>query len=111
MDQQTIQGIENENELIEYIFDNYYEKMFRFAESYVYDSQLAEDMVQDVLLGFLEKKTKLVKSESIFSFLLTSVKHKCIDHIRKVNIEDKKNFAIKSKKKREKKKNVSRRKK
>ena len=89
MHKQAIQYINDENELIEHIFDNYYEKMFRFAESYVYDSQMAEDIVQDVLLGFLEKKTKLVKSESIFSFLLTSVKHKCIDHIRKINIEDK----------------------
>lgn len=91
MNNRDIQGIESENDLVEYIFDNYYEKMFRFAESYVYDSQMAEDIVQDVLLGFLEKKTKLLKKESIFSFLLTSVKHRCIDHIRKRNIEDEKN--------------------
>lgn len=75
-------------EVIEYIFKNHYEQMFRFALSYVYDYQIAEDIVHDVLLKFIEQKNKLQKNDSLFSYLLSAVKNKSIDYIRKYNIED-----------------------
>ena len=33
------------------LFDTYYEKLYLFAEKYIYDSDKAHDIVQDVFLS------------------------------------------------------------
>lgn len=36
------------------LFDTYYEKLYLFAEKYIYDSDKAHDIVQDVFLKIWE---------------------------------------------------------
>ena len=41
------------------LFDTYYEKLYLFAEKYIYDSDKAHDIVQDVFLKIWENAERL----------------------------------------------------
>ena len=68
------------------IYISYYAKMKRFACRYVFFDEDAENIVHDVFLDLLERKDVLASHINILAFLFTSVKNKCIDHIRNQSV-------------------------
>ncbi|MDY4043493.1 MAG: RNA polymerase sigma-70 factor [Marinifilaceae bacterium] len=69
------------------LFEQYYERLVLFAESYVSKTELAEDIVQDVFLDFLSRKD-LASIEYTRSYIFSCVKNCCIDYLRKLKITD-----------------------
>lgn len=69
------------------LFEQYYERLVLFAESYVGDLKTAEDMVQDVFLTLLSR-TDFNKVEYSRSYLFSCVKNGCVDYLRKLKITD-----------------------
>lgn len=67
----------------ESLFLEYYEPLVKFANRFVYDIQIGENIVQDVFLKMWENRDKLEFGNSIKSYLYTSVKHLSINHLQK----------------------------
>lgn len=57
--------------------------MKRFACRYVLFEEDAENIVQDVFMDLWEKKETLTSHINLMAWLFTSVKNRCIDHLRK----------------------------
>lgn len=69
------------------LFNQYYERLVLFAESYVGDLETAEDMVQDVFLSLLSR-TDFNEVEYSRSYLYSCVKNGCVDYLRKLKVVD-----------------------
>ena len=62
---------------------NEYQKRFiRFAIFYVRDEMYAEDIVMESFMYYWENRHKLPSDTNVPAYILTTVKHKCIDHLR-----------------------------
>ncbi len=69
-------------------FYNTYNKRFTsFAYMYVRDMNLAEDLVQEAFAYYWEHKDSLSDDTNIPAYVMTSVKHYCIDYLRRKQLE------------------------
>ena len=73
------------------LFDTYYEKLYLFAEKYIYDSDKAHDIVQDVFLKIWENAERLELTSSIQHYLFASVRNGCSNYLKSLQIEDRNN--------------------
>ena len=64
------------------LFDNLYNSLCLFANKYVENQELAEDVVQEVFIKIWEKKIEFQEKENIKSFLYTAVKNKSLDVVK-----------------------------
>ena len=64
------------------VFETYYPRLLRFANTYVDDRFEAENIVQDVFLKLWEKRASLPADINMQAYLLTMVKNQCMDFLR-----------------------------
>lgn len=67
------------------LFEKEYNGLCRYAMTFMQDSHLAEDVVQDTFIKIWEQKKDLVGNPQIRFYLLTAVKNNCISALRKQN--------------------------
>jgi RNA polymerase sigma-70 factor (ECF subfamily) len=85
--------IKNRNlKVYEALFTNYYPQLVRFAEGYIFDKQECEDIVQNLFIYFWENAEKVNLDLSIKSYFYQSVKNRCLNHLRDLQIHDKHNL-------------------
>lgn len=65
----------------DFIYTSYYKKAFRFAQSYVHDEMVAEDLASEALIALWEK-TKIETVEQIAPLLLIILKNKALDYLK-----------------------------
>jgi RNA polymerase sigma-70 factor (ECF subfamily) len=65
------------------LFDREYQNLCRYALSYLQDSHLAEDVVQETFVKFWEQKKELVASPDAKYYLVTAVRNNSITALRK----------------------------
>ncbi|MFD2036235.1 RNA polymerase sigma-70 factor [Belliella marina] len=65
------------------LFDSYYFELVIFANRDLKDVELARELVQDVFVALWEHKESLVISISLKAYLFTTVKNKCLNHLKK----------------------------
>ena len=66
------------------LFEKYYARLCDFARRILSDEMLAEDVVQDVFLAFIERSESAeIEANSIRSYLYRSVKNACLNKLRK----------------------------
>ena len=70
-----------------FIYTFYYKRAFRFAQSYVHDEMVAEDLVSEALITLWEK-TKIEKKEQIAPLLLTILKNKALDYLKHEQVKN-----------------------
>lgn len=70
------------------LFEYYYTGLVVFADRYLHDLEMAEDIVQSVFVRLWENR-QAIKSTSIRHYLANAVKNNCIDLIRKKETEKK----------------------
>ncbi len=70
------------------LFDNYYPELIQFAHRFVFDKDMCKDFVQEVFVKLWEKRSEL-DIKSLKWYLHTSVKNKCLTHIRNLGVKDK----------------------
>ncbi|MDR0976869.1 MAG: RNA polymerase sigma-70 factor [Prevotellaceae bacterium] len=63
-------------------FTRYRPRFVRFACAYIRDEAMAEDIVVDSMIYYWENRGRLPADTNIPAYILTSVKHKCIDYLR-----------------------------
>ncbi|OEK07268.1 hypothetical protein BFP71_05075 [Roseivirga misakiensis] len=81
LQQELSQGSEK---AFENVFLKYFKVLTVFAKKFVGDLQIAEDLVQEVLVKLYENRKTAQFHTSLKAFLFQSVRNKCIDHLRSV---------------------------
>lgn len=67
--------------------DEHGDALFRYALFRLQDAQIAEDLVQETFLAALRGKDSFAGRSSVRTWLFGILKHKIIDHIRKISRE------------------------
>ena len=73
----------------EIIFNEYFLQLARFAEGMLFDSKLADDLVQDLFLNLWKNAENLTIDRSVKGYLYTSIRNKCLNELKKLQIHDK----------------------
>lgn len=68
------------------LFELYKPQFVVVARSYVRDAMVAEDLVMDCFISFWENRNKTETVHNIPSYILTSIKHRCLNWLRDQNI-------------------------
>lgn len=88
-DEVFIKGLRRrDNRVFGSLFEKYHASMFRFAETFVFRAEVAEDIVQEVFIKLWEKPDIHIE-RSLKSYLFLMVRNRCIDYIRTLQVEDK----------------------
>jgi RNA polymerase sigma-70 factor (ECF subfamily) len=58
------------------------DEMYRFAKRFVLSSDEAEDVVQDLMMKFWQKKEELATFGNIRSYAMRSVKNECLNRLK-----------------------------
>lgn len=66
----------------ETIFNDHYEKLCRYAQSFLGDKDEAEEAVQASYLGIWEKRAALDITDSIKAYLFRTVRNRCLNAIK-----------------------------
>ena len=62
-------------------FNQYNGRFMAFAATYV-GKDAAEDIVMDAFLYYWERRNSLKNSTNLPAYILTTIKHKCLNHLR-----------------------------
>jgi RNA polymerase sigma-70 factor (family 1) len=65
------------------LYSRYFNKLYYYTLKFLADTNLAEEVVMDVMLNIWQKKHLLQSDRCISSYLFRSVKNKLIDYSRK----------------------------
>ncbi len=71
----------------EILFKKYCQSLIYFSRRYVFDKQIAENIVQDVFAGIWQKRQNLDPSQSIKAYLFAAVKNESFKYLRHINVE------------------------
>ena len=63
-------------------FLDYQQRFIYFAHMYIHDEALAEDLVIEAMMYYWENIERLPDDINIPAYVLTALKHKCIDYLR-----------------------------
>lgn len=64
-------------------FMDYQQRFVHFARTYVHDEAVAEDFVIDSMMYYWENKDRLSADTNVPAYVLTAIKHRCIDYLRR----------------------------
>ncbi len=67
------------------VFNKHYEELCRYAFKFIRDTAICEDIVQELFFQLWVNRRKTNVKQGIRGYLYTSVKNRCIDHIRKTS--------------------------
>lgn len=77
-----------EIQLFNYLFVNYKGRFIHFARTYVDDEAVAEDITVESFMYYWENRMKLASHSNILAYILTVVKHKCLDYLRQSHVRE-----------------------
>jgi len=65
----------------------YYKRFYRYAYYYVNNVQTAEDITHDAILYYWENRNKLSPETDVLGYLLLTVKNKCLNYLKHLQLE------------------------
>ena len=71
------------------LFDRFYRPLSVFASNYTDDLETAKEIVQDLFVSIYENRKSLVITTSLKSYLFQSVRNRCLNHIKHIQVERK----------------------
>ena len=69
------------------LYDKYYQWLCNYVFKLCENKKLSEDIVQDTLMKFYEKRSKITISSSLKNYLFTSCHNQFLQHLRKKKIK------------------------
>lgn len=69
------------------LYEEYKWRLVRFAQGYVTVNEIAEDIVNDSFMYYWENRQSIA-DQNLSSYLLTVVKHKCINYLKHLALEE-----------------------
>lgn len=79
-----------------HIYDDLYPGFVRFAYSYVRDHAVAEDIVAESIIYYWERRNSYSSELNVPAYILTAVKHKCLNHLRHQAIKEESSDELKN---------------
>ena len=70
------------------LYQDYHLQFVRFANTYVRDSIIAEDVTTEAIIYYWENRSKLENESNIAAYILTVIKHKCLNYLRHIQIHE-----------------------
>ncbi len=64
------------------LFHQYFHRLSAFCYQYISDVAIAEDLVQDTFISLWDKRADFDHPLALKSFLYTTVRNKCLNHIK-----------------------------
>jgi RNA polymerase sigma-70 factor (ECF subfamily) len=75
-----------DQEAFRQFFENYYQALSAYANSFLNDTTLAQDISQEVFIKFWEKRSLFENEISAKSYLYTAVKNTCLNHFKHLKV-------------------------
>ncbi|MBX2923820.1 MAG: RNA polymerase sigma-70 factor [Chitinophagaceae bacterium] len=69
-------------EALKYLFNRYYDKLFRYVAVFIKSDQVAEELVMDVFMKIWLGRDMVIHIENMDAFLFRVAKNKAIDFLR-----------------------------
>lgn len=76
------------------LFDHYFSALAAFGYKYVADPDIVKDMVQEVFIASWEKRADFNHINALKSFLYTSIRNKCLNHLKHQAVQKKHESAL-----------------
>ncbi|SEG19393.1 RNA polymerase sigma-70 factor [Parabacteroides chinchillae] len=73
--------------LFSILFEKYKEPFTLFANSYIRDRVVSEDIYVEAMMHYWEKRHELPSDTNIPAYILTSVKNKALNHLRHLDVK------------------------
>ncbi|MDR1500322.1 MAG: RNA polymerase sigma-70 factor [Tannerellaceae bacterium] len=70
------------------LFIEYRERFVRFAYTYIMDQTVAEDFTTEAFLYYWENRDSLAPGSNIPAYILTTIKHKCLNYLTHARVRD-----------------------
>lgn len=70
------------------LFADYQKRFIRFANSFVRDQAVAEDITVDSFMYYWENRHSLNHDTNIPAYILTTVKHKCLNYLEHIRVRE-----------------------
>jgi RNA polymerase sigma-70 factor (ECF subfamily) len=68
------------------LYVDYLERFIRFANTYVHDFPVAEDIAVDAFVYYWENHQTLPENTNIPAYIITTIKHKCLNHLEHLRV-------------------------
>lgn len=69
------------------LYTEYRTRFVRFANTYVRDGSVAEDIATEAFMVYWENRANLNSDSNIPAYILTVVKNKCLNHLEHVKVQ------------------------
>nr|WP_320057801.1 RNA polymerase sigma-70 factor [uncultured Bacteroides sp.] len=69
-------------------FADYQQRFIRFAFTYTRDEVIAEDIVSESMMYYWENKERLPQETNLPAYVLTTIKHKCLNYLRHIQLKE-----------------------
>jgi len=76
-------------EAFEEVFKHFFHPLSAFAFKFVKDVAVVEDLLQEVFISFWEKRQDFDHPAALKSYLYTSVRNRCLNHVKHLAVEKK----------------------
>lgn len=63
-------------------------RFVHFANTYVSDSMIAEDIAIESLMYYWENRRNLAPDSNIQAYILTTIKHKCLNYLQRLRMQE-----------------------
>ncbi|MGV8880475.1 MAG: RNA polymerase sigma-70 factor [Sphingobacteriaceae bacterium] len=80
--------IDGDKQAFEWLFNCYYAKLAFFANRFLNDINIAEEITGEMFFKLWEKHEQLVITSSVSAFLYTMTKNKCLNYLKHQKIEN-----------------------
>ncbi|MCL6267737.1 RNA polymerase sigma-70 factor [Flagellimonas myxillae] len=85
----VIQEIRNQNRFVyKKFFEDCYPELVQYANSYLFDQNWSEDIVQEVFIHLWEKANDLDIKTSLKGYLYAMVRNRCLNFLKSIKITD-----------------------
>ena len=68
-------------------YSSYYKRFYRYAYYYVNDADVALDITHDAILYYWENKKRLPAETDVLGYMLLTVKNKCLNYLKHLQVE------------------------
>ena len=80
---------QGDRKVFKQLFEEYYSRLCCFASKYMQDDEACEDLVQEVMSDLWDKRQSINVKISLKAFLYASVRNRCLNTLRKKNVDEK----------------------
>ena len=88
-DNTKIRLTNGEDIVLKDFFHENYAVFSSFASKYISNTDLCEDIVQDIFIKFWESKQNFMSINTVKAYFYKSIRNSCLDHIKHEKVKDK----------------------